>query len=173
MDVLFVFVAPIAAYKINVKFDWSSRFFSQNFNIWIKHGFSCINVSQAHWDFRDRGRHLVVIEEILNCQRTGMSCWCPLSCLLMCQYQCQYWSGQDGQCQNTSRQSMQTLPEQWCVCALTDHCAHQACLQLNMCRTFWTDGSTHNIDNKKPPGSWCDVTGGIDQITIIIQSMRR
>ena len=40
-------VAPIAALKINVKVDWSSRHFSKNFNIQIKHGFSCTNVSQV------------------------------------------------------------------------------------------------------------------------------
>ena len=39
-----MFVAPIAALKINVKVDWSSCHFSQNFNIQIKHGFSCIDV---------------------------------------------------------------------------------------------------------------------------------
>ena len=44
MDALFGFVAPIAASKINVKDDWSSRHFSQNFNIWIKHVFLCNNV---------------------------------------------------------------------------------------------------------------------------------
>ena len=40
MDALFGFVAPIAASKINVN-DWSFRNFSQTFNIWIKHVFSC------------------------------------------------------------------------------------------------------------------------------------
>ena len=45
MDALFVFVAPKAALKINVKVDWSSRHFSQNFNILINHGLSCIDVS--------------------------------------------------------------------------------------------------------------------------------
>ena len=44
MGALFAFVAPIAALKINFKVDWSSRQFSQNFNIWIKHGFVCNNV---------------------------------------------------------------------------------------------------------------------------------
>ena len=44
MDALFGFVAPLAASKFNVKVDWSSRHFSQNFNIRIKHGFSCNNV---------------------------------------------------------------------------------------------------------------------------------
>ena len=44
MGALFGFVASIAAYKINVKVNWSSSRFSQNFNIRIKHGFSCINV---------------------------------------------------------------------------------------------------------------------------------
>ena len=41
---LFIFVAPIAASKIDVKLDWSSCHFSQNFNIRIKHGFSCNNI---------------------------------------------------------------------------------------------------------------------------------
>ena len=40
-----MFVESIAALKINVKVDWSSRPFSQNFNIRINHGFSCIDVS--------------------------------------------------------------------------------------------------------------------------------
>ena len=35
MDDLFGFVAPIATSKINVKVDWSSPHFSQNFNIRI------------------------------------------------------------------------------------------------------------------------------------------
>ena len=43
MDALFGLVAPIAALKINVKVDWSSRHFAQNFNIPIKHVFSCNN----------------------------------------------------------------------------------------------------------------------------------
>ena len=41
MDALIGFVTPIAALKINAKVDWSSRHFSQNFNIRIKHRFSC------------------------------------------------------------------------------------------------------------------------------------
>ena len=41
---LFGFVVPIASSKSNVKVDWSSHHFSQNFNIRIKHGFSCNNV---------------------------------------------------------------------------------------------------------------------------------
>ena len=40
-----MFVAPIAALKINVKFDWCSRHFSINFNIRVNHEFSCIDVS--------------------------------------------------------------------------------------------------------------------------------
>ena len=40
-----MFVAPIAALKINVNVDWSSRHFSQNFNIRIDLCFSCIDVS--------------------------------------------------------------------------------------------------------------------------------
>ena len=47
IDATFGFVAPIAASKINVKVDWSSHHFSQNFNIRIKHGFSCINVHRV------------------------------------------------------------------------------------------------------------------------------
>ena len=45
MDALFVFVAPKVALKINVKVDWSSCHFSQNFNTRINHMFSCIDVS--------------------------------------------------------------------------------------------------------------------------------
>ena len=44
MDNLLGFVALIAVYKINVKVDWVSCHFSQNFNIRIKHGVSCKNV---------------------------------------------------------------------------------------------------------------------------------
>ena len=44
IDALIEFVAPKAAQKINVKDDWSSRHFSHNFNISIKHGFACSNV---------------------------------------------------------------------------------------------------------------------------------
>ena len=40
-----MFVAPKAALTINVKVDWSSRNFSQNFNIMVNHGLSCIDVS--------------------------------------------------------------------------------------------------------------------------------
>ena len=36
--------------------------------------------------------------------------------------------------------------------ALTGHCAHQTCLQLNMCRNLWKEGSTHNTGNKNPLG---------------------
>ena len=39
MDALFGFVAPIVASKINVKVDWSSPYFSQNFNTRINHVF--------------------------------------------------------------------------------------------------------------------------------------
>ena len=40
-----MFVAPIAALKINVKVELSSRHFSQNFNTQINHRFSCICIS--------------------------------------------------------------------------------------------------------------------------------
>ena len=43
MGTLFRFIAPIAALN-NVKVDWSSRHFSQNSNIRIKHGVSCTRV---------------------------------------------------------------------------------------------------------------------------------
>ena len=43
------------------------------------------------------------------------------------------------------------------MCALTGHCVHQTCLQLNMCRTFWTASSPHNTGNNKTTGSWCEV----------------
>ena len=59
IDALFGFVAPIAASKINVKVDWSSRHFSQNFNIRIKHGFSCNNVRQClSEDVKNRERQI-------------------------------------------------------------------------------------------------------------------
>ena len=47
MDALSGVVAPIAAYKINVKVDWSSLHFLQNFYIRIKHEVSCTNVCQV------------------------------------------------------------------------------------------------------------------------------
>ena len=49
-DTLFGLVAPITAYKINVQVNWSSRLFSQNFNVWSKHAFPCINVRQVPRD---------------------------------------------------------------------------------------------------------------------------
>ena len=44
IDAFYGFETPIAASKINVKVDWSLRHFSRNFNIRIKHRFSCNNV---------------------------------------------------------------------------------------------------------------------------------
>ena len=32
------------------------------------------------------------------------------------------------------------------VCALTGQSAHQTCLHLKMCRTFWTEDSTHTVE---------------------------
>ena len=66
MDALFVFVAPIAALKINVNVDWSSQHFSQNFNIRIDHGFSCIDVSLVPREIlKPRATDPAVIEGIL------------------------------------------------------------------------------------------------------------
>ena len=45
IDALFGFVVPIAASTINVKVDWSSRYFLLNFNIRIKHGFRAKTVA--------------------------------------------------------------------------------------------------------------------------------
>ena len=42
MDALFVFVAPIAALTIKAKVDWSSRHFSQKFNIGLIMGFHAL-----------------------------------------------------------------------------------------------------------------------------------
>ena len=42
-----MYVAPRVAFKINVKVDWSSRHFSQHFNIRIDHGILCIDVTLA------------------------------------------------------------------------------------------------------------------------------
>ena len=50
VDALIGFVAPIATEKINIKVDLSSLHFSQNFNIRIKHGFSCNNVRHVPWE---------------------------------------------------------------------------------------------------------------------------
>ena len=45
LDGCFIWVCSIySALKMDVKVDWSSRHFSQNFNIQIKYGFSCTNV---------------------------------------------------------------------------------------------------------------------------------
>ena len=48
MNALLWWVAPIVALKFNVKVDWSSLNVSQNFNLLIKQGFSCINVRQVY-----------------------------------------------------------------------------------------------------------------------------
>ena len=58
-DTLFRLVAPIEAYRVNVKVDRSSRHFSQNFNLRSKHGFPRVNVRQVP---RDVATYLVVIE---------------------------------------------------------------------------------------------------------------
>ena len=42
--ILYLSLAPKAAKIINAKVDWSSLLLSQNFNLHIKLGFSCINV---------------------------------------------------------------------------------------------------------------------------------
>ena len=64
INALFGFVAPIAASKINVKADWSSRHFPQNFiihfNIPIKHEFSCTNF-----------RHVTLEMLKTHCDRSG------------------------------------------------------------------------------------------------------
>ena len=49
-EALFGCVAHIAASKINVKVDWSSHQFSQNFYNLVKHGFSCTNVCHVPRD---------------------------------------------------------------------------------------------------------------------------
>ena len=107
MDALFLFVAPIVALKINVKVDWSSCHFSQNFNIRITddHGFSCIDVSQVHREIlKTEATDLVAIVGILISQSYMLLMpVVVLSCISLCQNQCQYWSGQGGQCRNTSR----------------------------------------------------------------------
>ena len=64
-----MFVTPIVALKINVKVDWSSYHFSQNFNIRINHGFSCIDVSLVPWEIlKTKATNLVAIEGILISQ---------------------------------------------------------------------------------------------------------
>ena len=91
MDALFVFVAPIAALKINVKVDWSSCHISQKFFTRINHGFSYIEVSLVSWGIlKLRATYLVVIKGILISQSYMVELVMPV----VCQNQCQYWSGQ-------------------------------------------------------------------------------
>ena len=66
IDALFGFVAPIAASKINVKVDWSSRLFSQNFNIRIKHVFSCNNVRHVPGGIVGNLKNQSYIDEVLR-----------------------------------------------------------------------------------------------------------
>ena len=91
-----MFVAPIVALKINVKVDWSSCHFSQNFNIRINHGFSCIDVSLVPREIlKTEATDLVAIEGILISQSYMLLMpVVVLSCISLCQNQCQYWSGQ-------------------------------------------------------------------------------
>ena len=93
-----MFVAPIVALKINVKVDWSSCHFSQNFNIRINHRFSCIDVSQVPREIlKTEATGLVAIEGILISQSYLDELLMPvavLACISLCQNQCQYWSGQ-------------------------------------------------------------------------------
>ena len=149
---------------------------STPFNIQIKHGFSCINVSQVplDWDLKNRELQIVWLQkESWSINHTRMSSWCLLSCLLLCQKKCQYWSGQGWQCQNTSRQNLQTLPKQWCVhwqaTAIIRHVYSWTCVGH-----FWTEGSTRNADYKKSQA----LNGTLQeliprhQITRIIQTTR-
>ena len=56
MNTLLCRVAPKVALQFNVKVGWSSLNVSQNFNLRIKHGFSCINVRQVHQEmFKTEG----------------------------------------------------------------------------------------------------------------------
>ena len=58
--------------KINIKFNWSSRHFSQNINIRIKLGFSCINVCKVPREMlKTEGDSLVGLEgETCSVNRT-------------------------------------------------------------------------------------------------------
>ena len=93
-----MFVAPIVALKINVKVDWSSCHFSQNFNIRINHVFLCIGVSLVPREIlKTEATDLVAIEGILISLSYMDELRMPvaaLPCILLCQNQCQYWSGQ-------------------------------------------------------------------------------
>ena len=135
-----MFVAPIAALKINVKVDWSSCHFSQNFNIRIYHGFSCIDVSLVPWGILkaegDRsGGYRVNFDQSIVHGRVVDAC-CPAYC-------CARTSASTGQAKDDnarihlseSANFIRTM-----LCALTGHCVHQTRLQLNMCRTFFGRG---------------------------------
>ena len=131
-----MFVAPAAAFKINVKVDWSSRHFSQNFNIRINHGFSCIDVSLVPREIlktegdRSGGYRGNLDQSIVH--GCVVDACCPVFC-------CTRTSARTGEAKddNTgihladSANFIRTM-----MCALTGHCVHQTCLLLNMCRTF-------------------------------------
>ena len=91
-----------------------------------------------------------------------MSCWCLLSCTWLCQNRCQYWLGQGRQCWNTPRRISKLYQNNdvcidWPLCLADMSTVEHVCVGH-----FWTEGTTHTAGNNNPPGSWCDVTGGLD-----------
>ena len=151
MDALFVFVAPIVALKINVKVDWSLCNFSQNFNIRINDGFSCIDVSLVPWGILkaegDRsGGYRGIFDQSIVHGRVVDVC-CPANC-------CARTSASTGQAKDDNARIHLAESANFIgtmLCALTGHCVHQTSLQLSMCRTFWAEGSMHNIGYNNPP----------------------
>ena len=125
-----MFEAHIAALKINVKVDWSSRHFSQNFNIQVNHGFSCIDVSLVpRGILKTEGANLVVIEGILISQSYMAELLVPV----VLQFSVQEPVPVLVRSRIHLAESANFIRTM--MCALTGHCVHQTCLQWNMCST--------------------------------------
>ena len=125
-----MFVEPIAALKINVKVDWSSRPFSQNFNIRINHGFSCIDVSLVpRGILKTEGTDLVVIEGILISQSYMAELLMPVVL--------QFAVSEPVPVLVRPRKHLAESANfiRTMMCALTGQCVLQIYLQLNMCMT--------------------------------------
>ena len=124
MDALFVFVTPIAASKINVKVDWSSRHFPQNFNIRIKLGYTCNNVRHVPREMFKTD--LVVILGNLMSQSYMDEVLRPVVLHFLCQNQCKYRAWDDN-----ARTNQQNVFHQNNVMRI-NWPVQQTCLQLNM-----------------------------------------
>ena len=136
--------------------------FSQNFTIRINYGFSCIDVSLVPREILktegDRsGGYRANLDQSIAHGWVVDVCWPPFCCARTSANTGQAKDDNAGIYLAESANFIRTM-----VCPLTGHCVHQTCLHLNMRRTFWTEGSTHNTGNDKHTGSWCDVTGELE-----------